>query len=195
MRIRAVLGLVGAAALAAGCATGFVDTWQSPGWSGPPLRNVLVVGNAHDGLARRAYEDAMSARLAKIGVRADPSYRVLSEERLEREAVASAVAAGGHDGLVTARLVGVSQRARYVPAGPPGPWIGWRAWGGFYEPGYVDVDQVARIETQVWSAAGEGTMIWAGVSEAVNPRDLSKVADSLAEATAAALQKAGVLPE
>jgi hypothetical protein len=196
MRLRHVIGLVSAAALVAGCATRFVDTWQSPEWSGPPLRSVLVVGNAPDGLARRSYEDAMAARLAEIGVRAEPSYRSVPGEALEREAVARAVAAGGHDGLITARLVGVDQRAHYVPAGPAtGPYVGWRAWGGFYEPGYVQVDQIARIETQVWALAGHGTMIWAGASETVNPREIPDLADSLAGATVATLRKAGVLPK
>ncbi len=197
MRLRPVPGLVPAAILIAGCATPFVDTWRSPEWSGPPLRNVLVVGNAQSEVARRAYEDAMSARLAKIGVRAEPSYRLLPGERLEREAIARAVAAGGHDGLIAARLVGVDQRARYVPASPSPVatrHAGWRSWGGFHEPGSVRIDQVARIETQAWSLADEGTMVWAGSSEKVNPRDIPRVASSLADATVRTLQEAGVLP-
>ena len=137
----------------------------------------------------------MSARLAKIGVRAEPSYRVAPGEILEREAIARSVAAGGHDGLITAHLIGVDQRATYVPTGPvAGPYVGWRAWGGFYEPGYVRVDQIARIETQVWALAGRGTMIWAGASETVNPREIQSLASSLADATVTELQKAGVLP-
>jgi hypothetical protein len=196
MRLGSTLALATALALIGACATRFVNTWKSPEWTGPPLRNLLVVGNAPDGVARRAYEDAMGAELAKIGVRAEPSYRVLPGESLEREAVARAVVAGGHDGLVTARLVGVDQRATYVAGGPTyGPYVGWRAWGGFYEPGYVKVDQIARIETQVWALAGQGTMIWAGVSETVNPREIPNLAKSLAAATVGQLEKAGILPE
>ncbi len=198
MRLRPLLALAMTATLLGGCATRFVNVWKSPEWSGPPLRSVLVVGNTPDPLARRSYEDAMSASLARIGVRADSSYRTLPGAILEREEVARAVAAGGHDGLVAARLLGVDQRETYVPAGPgpgPGPYVGWRRWGGFYEPGYVRVDQVARIETQVWSLAGDGTMIWAGSSETVNPREIPNLASSLADETVETLQKAGVLPK
>jgi len=198
MRLRSALALVTSAALLAGCATRFVNVWKSPEWSGPPLRSVLVVGKTRDPLARRSYEDAMSASLAKIGVRAESSYRQLPGESLEREAIARAVAAGGHDGLIGARLIGVDQRETYVPGGPgpyPGPYTGWRQWGGFYEPGYVKVDQVARIETQVWSLAGDGTMIWAGSSETVNPRDIPNLASSLADETVGTLQKTGILPD
>jgi hypothetical protein len=197
MRVRQALLRVGAGVLIAGCVSPFVDTWQDPGWKGPPLRNVLVVGNAQSEVGRRAYEDAMSARLAEIGVRAEPSYRLVPGESLEREAIGRAVAAGGHDGLIGARLVGVDQRATYVP-GSPAPVAarhsGWRSWDGFYQPGRVRIDQVMRIETQAWSLAGEGTLVWAGSSEKVNPRDIPRVARSLADGTVTTLQKAGVLP-
>jgi hypothetical protein len=195
MRPRQTFAVAIFALAVAGCATRFVETWKSPEWAGPPLRSVLVVGNAPDGWARRSYEDAMSARLAKIGVRAEASYRRLPGDRLEREPVAEAVAAGGHDGLIAARLVGVDQRQTYVPGGPAyGPYVGWRTWGGFYEPGYVKVDQIARIETQVWTLAGQGTMIWAGASETVNPRKIPDLASSLADTTVGEIQKAGILP-
>jgi hypothetical protein len=198
MRLRTVLALATTATLFAGCATRFVNVWRSPSWSGPPLRSVLVVGNTPDPLARRSYEDAMSASLAKIGVRAESSYRQTPGEVLEREAIARAVVAGGHDGLIAARLLGVDQRETYVPGGPgsyPGPYVGWRRWSGFYEPGYVKVDQVARIETQVWALVDQGTMIWAGSSETVNPRQIPDLASSLADETVSTLQKAGVLPD
>ena len=50
---------------------------------------------------------------------------------------------------------------------------------GFSEPGTWRIDRVARIETQVWSLAGEGTLVWAGMSETVNPRDIPAVAATL----------------
>ena len=197
MQLRPALRLATAVALIAGCTTPFVDVWKSPDWSGPPFRNVLVVGQAQSEVVRRAYEDALCARLAAIGVRAEPSYGLLPGEKLEREAIAHALAAGGNDGLITARLVGVDQRATYVP-GSPGPvaarQAGWRTWDGFYQPGTVRIDQVARIETQVWALPGQGTMVWAGSSEKVNPRDIPRVARALADATVSTLQKTGVLP-
>jgi hypothetical protein len=199
MRLRTVLVLATTAALVAGCATRFVNVWKSPTWNGPPLRSVLVVGNTPDPLARRSYEDAMSASLAKIGVQAESSYRQTPGEVLEREAIARAVVAGGHDGLIGARLLGVDQRETYVPGGSggsyPGPYVGWRRWNGFSEPGYVKVDQIARIETQVWTLEGHGTMVWAGSSETVNPREIPNLASSLADETVSTLQKAGILPD
>lgn len=197
MRLRSALALLTSTLLLGGCATSFVDVWKSPDWSGRPLRSVLVLGSTQNTVARRSYEDAMVARLEEIGVRAEASYRRLPGPGLEREQVASAVAAGGHDGLIGAVLVGVDQRETYVPGGPvayPGPYVGWRRWGGFTEPGTVRVDQIARIETQVWSVEGRGTLIWAGSSEKVNPRRIPELASSLASETVEALQKSGILP-
>jgi len=200
MRLRPVLGLattVGlatTAALFAGCVSPFVDVWKSPDWSGPPFHSVLVVGQAPTEVGRRAYEDAMCARLAQIGVRAEPSYRLIHGELLDRDSVARVVKSGGQDGIITARLVGVNQQERYVSTPVAGGWTGWRTWGGFYQTTSVRIDQVARFETQAWSVAGEGNMVWAGSSEKVNPRDVLRVANSLADSTIAALQKAGVLP-
>jgi hypothetical protein len=198
MRLRAALALATTAILFAGCATRFVNVWKSPTWNGPPLRSVLVVGNTPDAVARRSYEDAMCASLAKIGVRAESSYRQTPGEVIDRESIARAVVEGGLDGLVAARLLGVDQRETYVPGSSgsyPGPYVGWRRWGGFNDPGYVKVDQVARIETQVWALEGQGTMIWAGSSETVNPRQIPNLASSLAAETVSTLQKAGVLPD
>src|SRR5262245_43601683 len=143
-----------------GCATPFTDTWMDPAWKGPPLRSVLVVGETRTEVGRRAYEDAMCERLARIGVRCEPSYRMIAV--LGQDEVARSVASGGEDGLILARLVGVEQREQLVSTPMSGGHVGWRTWSGFYSQTTVRINQVARIETQVWSVAGEGSMIWAG---------------------------------
>jgi hypothetical protein len=197
MRARGLL--VALCAALAGCASSFASTWKDPDWEGAPLTHVLVVGKAADATSRRTYEDAVVARLASIGVRAEPSWRTVADDAINPEEVARAVAAGGQDGVIAARLVSVDERFRYLPGTtPPGinraPNLGWRSWDGFTEPGTWRVDRIARIETQVWALVGEGTMIWAGTSESVNPRDVSTLAQSLADDTVTELQRVGVLP-
>lgn len=194
---RALLLLVTALALAS-CRSPFTNVWADPDWKGEPLRRILVVGKEADAATRRAYEDAMVARLKEIGVEAEPSYRSVPDDEITPDLVARAIAAGKQDGMLAARLVGVDERARYLPGatrstrGGGGP--GWRGWHGFSEPGTWRIDRVARIETQVWSLAGEGTLVWAGMSETVNPRDIPAVAATLADRTVTTLQSAGILP-
>jgi hypothetical protein len=194
---RLFLLVVGAVALAS-CRSPFTNVWEDPDWQGPPLRHVLVVGKDADAATRRAYEDALSARLEAIGIEAEPSYRTVPDDQITPDAIGRGIAAGGQDGLIGARLVGVDERARYLPGVRRSTvgttrHTGWRTWDGFAEPGTWRIDRIARIETQVWVLAGEGTMIWAGSSEAVNPRDIPAVAGRLADDTVSALQKAGIL--
>ena len=159
---------------------------------------MLVIGKEADAATRRAYEDALVARLQSIGVKAEASYRSVPDDQLTADAIARVVAEGGQDGLIAARLIGVDERPRYLPGVRNSTMArtrhtGWRTWDGFREPGTWRIDRVARIETQVWSLAEEGTLIWAGTSESVNPRDIPSVAASLAESTVTTLQSAEIL--
>jgi hypothetical protein len=196
MNARALLLVVCAVALS-GCRSPFTNVWEDPEWKGEPLRKLLVIGKEADAATRRAYEDALVARLEEAGVKAEASHRSVPDGQITPDAVARALAAGGQDGLIAARLVGVDERARYLPsasrAGARSRHAGWQSWYGF-EPGTWRIDRVARIETQVWSLSGEGQLIWAGMSEEVNPRDIPRAAASLADRTVRTLQSAGVLP-
>lgn len=182
----------------AGCRSPFSNVWEDPEWTGGALRNVIVVGNEVEAATRRAYEDALVARLTEIGVKAEASHRSVPDGQITPDAIARAIAAGGQDGMIAARLVGVDERARYLPGASRGTMrgrnVGWRTWDGFSQPGTWRIDRVARIETQVWSLAGEGQLVWAGSTETVNPRDISAEAASLADRTVRTLQSAGVLP-
>ena len=197
MRARALLLVVSALALAS-CRSPFTNVWADPDWKGGPLRRVLVVAKEVDAATRRAYEDAMVARLEQIGVEAEASYRSVPDDQITPDVVAHAIAAGKEDGMIAARLVGVDERARYLPGATRGPARGvtggWRTWHGFQDPGTWRIDRVARIETQVWSLEGEGSLIWAGMSESVNPRDIPGIAATLADRTVTTLQREGILP-
>src|ERR1700690_1176543 len=54
---RALLGLVLLVGLSACVSTSLIDRWKDPGFSGPPLRKVLVVGVQKDQGRRRVWED------------------------------------------------------------------------------------------------------------------------------------------
>jgi hypothetical protein len=200
MTARALLVTLAALSLAS-CRSPFSNVWEDPEWQGAPLRNVLVIGKEADAATRRAYEDAVVARLAGIGVKAEASHRTVPDDQISPDAIARVVAAGGQDGLIAARLVGVDERARYLPGASRSTSRStvrsrqsWRSWDGFAEPGTWRIDRVARIETQVWSLGDESALIWAGMSESVNPRDIPREAAALANDTVTTLQSAGVLP-
>jgi hypothetical protein len=91
--MRGVLLAVCALVLASCRSHSFSHVWEDPDWDGAPLRNVLVVGMQADAVMRRAYEDALIARLEKIGV-ATPSRHAARQP--DRGAVARAIATGEH---------------------------------------------------------------------------------------------------
>lgn len=195
--MKRALWLCGAVLWLAGCASPFTGVWQDPDWKGQPLQRVLVVGKTADASSRRIFEDELTAQLEAIGVHAEPSHRRVPDDAITAEAISAAIAAGGQDGMIAGRLIGVEERARYVPgamrSGPSRTQLGWRSWGGFSEPGTWRIDRVAQIETQAWSFADEGTLIWSATSESVNPRDVATLSRRLSEDIVNALKKAGVL--
>ena len=192
-----------AAAVLVGCATTseFVNMWKSPNWAGPALKNVLIVFASKDALQRRGYEDAMALQLRAKGLKAVQSYTVLPDDRIDKEAITRLVKEGGYDGVIAARLSGVSQEQNYVPgyvSAVPyyGGWGGWYGgwYGAVYEPGYMTTTTIARVETQVWQVnSAEPGMIWTGMSETVDPQQTKNLANEIAEVTIETLQKAGVL--
>jgi hypothetical protein len=202
--VRYVALIVAAAVTLTGCATTseFVNMWKSPNWAGPALKNVLIVFASKDTLQRRGYEDAMALQLRAKGLKAVQSYTVLPDDRIDKEAITRLVKEGGYDGVIAARLSGVSQEQNYVPgyvSAVPyyGGWGGWYGgwYGAVYEPGYMTTTTIARVETQVWQVnSAEPGMIWTGMSETVDPQQTKNVAGEIAEVTIETLQKAGVLP-
>ena len=188
-----------------GCATTseFVNMWKSPNFAGPGPDNVLIVFASKDALHRRGYEDAMALQLRATGIKAVQSYTVLPDDRIDKDAIVRLVKEGGYNGVIAARLSGVSQEQNYVPGYVStvpyyGGWGGWYGgwYGAVYEPGYMTTTTIARIETQVWQVGGpEPSMIWTGMSETVDPQQTKNLANEIAEVTIETLQKAGVLPK
>ncbi|MCU0231548.1 MAG: hypothetical protein MUC67_09250, partial [Acidobacteria bacterium] len=149
----------------------------------------------------RGWEDAMATQLRATGMKAVQSYTVLPDDRVDKEAIARLVKEGGYDGVIAARLSGVSQEQNYVPGyvGAVPYYGGWGGWyggwyGAAYQPGYMTTTTIARVETQVWQVnLAEPAMIWTGMSETIDPQQTKNVAAEIAEVTIATLQKAGII--
>src|SRR5262252_6801738 len=67
-----------ALALLAACAsTQLKDTWKDPGFAGPPMHKLLVVGAFKSDLNRRVFEDAFVGALTAAKTGAEVSYHEL----------------------------------------------------------------------------------------------------------------------
>jgi hypothetical protein len=73
-------------------------------------------------------------------------------------------------------------------------WGGyWRwGWGTVYEPGYLSVDKIVRVETLVYSFE-QDQLVWAGVSRTLDPARIDEFIAELAPAVAKQMEKDGLL--
>lgn len=188
------------ALVAAGCAsTQLVNSWRGTRYQGPPLTRVLVIGVTKQSAVRRVFEDAFVAELTRGQVSAVPSYTLIPEDgEVPKDRLAQAVAQSGADGVLITRLVRVDRQTRIDPGYMGPPMMGFYdyypfAWGGFYDPPRIYSYDVVIWDTSVFEARSN-QMLWAGATETVAPRDMSKDAKEAAGVVAKALRNSGVLP-
>jgi hypothetical protein len=197
--------VVGAAAVAlSACSsthTAFTSTWQ-PGNARPVSvhgKQVAVVFINQNASTRRLGEDAMANEVARAGAIPIESYRLMPEKPPELERARKDLERAGADVVVSMRVVGVDQSVSYDPArwsGSPiyGSWWNYWGfgWGGVYSPGYLYTDTVVGIETLVYSLNPD-KLLWAGMSETFNPRDVNQAVRHVAEKAVQTMSDEGVL--
>src|ERR1700689_4242590 len=94
-----------------GCVnTSLIDRWKDPGFSGPPLHKVLVVGVQKDDGRRRLWEGGMVAALTHEGVQATASYVVFPSKAPSADELTATAGREGFDGVLASHFVGASQR-------------------------------------------------------------------------------------
>ena len=170
-----------ALAFVAGCAapTRINDQWLNPQFAGKlPMvggdDKLLVISITPDGTTRRVFEDLMVANLAKRGVTAVQSYRLLPADGAATQAqIEAAVKESGVRAVLTSRVIGVSQSLQVSPG--TGMWPAWGGpwgWGGYY--GYyggmwagsfaapqVWTEQNVLVDTQLFDVATQ-SVVWSG---------------------------------
>lgn len=199
-RTLAVAFALACTAALTGCAsTSLRQSWKDPGTTSllPPGR-VLVIAMSDDPSVRRSAEDELVRRIGAD--RADASYRVLADaDLLDTESAKRKVAAGGYNYALALRPVSKSQELTYVPGTiTPVPYRGgfWGyygyGWGAYYDPGYVRTDTIVQIETLLYWL-DEDKLVWAGLSETVNPSSAAKVVGEIARLVGKDLAKKGLI--
>jgi hypothetical protein len=157
-----------AALTLAGCAsTSLTSQWSSPGFSGPPLKKLMVAGVSKQSGPRRTFEDEFVAALKKPGVEAVQSYTVIpADGQADQAVLEKAVRDVGADGVLITRLVKTQRETRVEPGRIYGPgygrgFYGWygSAWGGVYEPPRVYQYDVVTAETSVYGLAAD-QLLW-----------------------------------
>lgn len=199
-----VLTLLSCVAMAACDTTSIKDTWKDPQYSGPPLRNVLVLGVSKSAANRRVFEDGFTRALREAGLTALPSYPLLPDDgEIPHDRIKRAVAQAGVDAVLVTRVLRVDRNIQTSPASM-GVGIGVGRGFGRYHGGYsgyygsawnaMDVYEyeVSTIESTLWDVKSD-KVVWSGTSEASEPKDVAQLTASLAKTLIAKMQADRVL--
>lgn len=152
-------------AVLAGCAssTHFAGVWVNrEAGQRLPVNNVLVIGINRDTTARRIYEDVVVAQLAARGIKAQASYKLLSDiGPAPPPGIETAVRNAGVDAVLVSRVVRVSTDIRVTPRhsyGFHGMWSGTDS----VSPNVYTVENVS-VDTRLFDAK-DFVLLWSGSS-------------------------------
>jgi hypothetical protein len=186
-------------ALLAACAptTEVLNTWADPSAGQVRFKKMLNVCACKDEAMRRTVEDQLTKRITG----STSSYTILSQDDLQdRESAKAKVQAGGYDGAVVMVLVSVDRTQTYVPGSAyavPAPYTsmygGWGyGWSTYYDPGYVDTDQLVDFNTNVYQVQG-GKLLWASRTQTTDPTSVGSMVDEIISANISEMKKQKVL--
>jgi len=186
-------------ALLAACAptTEVLNTWADPSAGQVRFKKMLNVCACKDEAMRRTVEDQLTKRITG----STSSYTILSQDDLQdRESAKAKVQAGGYDGAVVMVLVSVDRTQTYVPGSAyavPAPYTsmygGWGyGWSTYYDPGYVDTDQLVDFNTNVYQVQG-GKLLWASRTQTTDPTSVGSMVDEIISANISEMKKQRVL--
>jgi hypothetical protein len=194
-----LLLLAGLAICLGACvSTSLIDRWKDPGYNGPPLHKVLVVGVQKDDGRRRLWEDGMVAALLHQGVQASASWVGFPSKAPSADELAATAGRDGFDGVLASHFVSASQRTYWMP-GYAGVGFGWRwryfgYWDAVYAPGYAETEQRADYQTDVFTVdGGGGKLIWTGITRSVDLSSTHSITDEISRVLVPALTKERIL--
>jgi hypothetical protein len=199
----AISGLVALAALiglSACSATRLSDVWRDPGYAGGPFRQVAVFVLGTDEAVRRLVEDEVVRRLP-MNTRGVGGYGIVPEaERGDIDKARDRLRAGGFDGAMIARLVGVEGPLPWAAGSLQQVPISYRTLGNYYVNTYQEAERssylrtptVVRVQMNVYAVASEA-LVWSAASRTFNPDETRDVAGDVARIAVEELQKVGIL--
>jgi hypothetical protein len=192
----AMLALV--SLLLTGClSTSLVERWRDAGFNGPALRHVLVVGVQRDAGRRRIWESSMVTALARQHIAATASYEIFADRAPNADQLSATAASRGFDGVLATHFVGEREQALWMPD-YAGVGFGWRRryfgyWDSIYGPGYVEPSYQTDFQTDVFTVADGGKLIWTGTTRSVDLSTIQATTDQISQVLVPELLRAGVL--
>lgn len=189
--------------LLTGASTKFVSTWKNPavGLVDVSGKKVAAFVVTSDESMRLGPEETLATEMRQRGIDCVAGYTVLPGELAkDQEKAKEFLARAGITAAVMMRVVRHEKETLYSPATAsysagyyPSFWGYWNyGWSVVYTPGYQTSDTFLSIETLVYSIDRDELM-WAGMSETINPKDVRKFVKELVSAAGKEMRKAGIV--
>lgn len=174
-------------------------TWREPGATvtAGPQNKALIIALVKDETSRRVIEDQLSKRFNASAVQ---SYKILTAEDLKSASDAGLdekVNQGKFTHVLLMRLADMQKETSYVPGtttayyGGYGRYYGYGA-GMYSTPGYYTTDKNYFIETTIYSV-NPNKLLWTGTTKTVNPTQVDRVVNDIADVVVAKMKKEGFL--
>jgi len=186
--------------LAACSGTRLSDVWRDPQYSGEPFHQVAVFVLGSNPAVRRLVEDEVVRRLP-MNTRGIGGYGLVPDaERGDVEKALERLRAGGYDGAMIARLVGVDGPTPWATGSLKQVPVSYRTLSNYYvnvtEEGErssgLSAPTVVRVQMNVYAVASQA-LVWSAASRTFNPEETRDVAADMAKVAVEELQKAGLL--
>jgi hypothetical protein len=185
----------------AAAAPKFVSTWKAPeaanvSFAGKKVAALIV---SEDQSLQMSGEEALVRELAAVGLaNGISSIRIVPREELrDPEKARVWYEKQNVDGVVAMRLVKADTRKTWTPVVWTSPtyssywgYYGY-AWSSLNDAGYMREDAVVVVETLVFSVP-MNKLLWAGVTESTNPKDVQRGIKDIVKATVKEMQKQGL---
>jgi hypothetical protein len=194
--------------LLAACSSsdGFTSSWRAPDAEPLKLRGakVAAVVMVQDDTLRRRGEDALAAEITARGAVGIPMYTLLGGGTPSNEAEARAACEkAGIAGIVVMKTTSVDREVEEKPVTYLEPiyrnyWDGYfdYGWGTSYAPVQAgttfDIKTTVSVETRVYSLR-QNKLVWSAQGKTTNPKNIEAEVKKLSAATAASLERDGLL--
>ena len=153
-------------------ATQMVAEWQSPEFTGPPFKKVMVIGLAQDKMIRKVFEEVFARTLTANGLETLVGYNYIPDPVIEREKVEKLLKELGADAVLITSLRNKEYMNETIVNQP----------ANFYNYGFNTMShtvqyRLAYVETNLYRVS-DAKLVWSGIAESVDQRTLEKeVAD------------------
>jgi len=198
LKLAAVICAVVFAGVFQGCATSrFTDVWSDPGYTGGPVKSVVVVGVSDKAEQRRLFENNFSQELKKLGVNAVVSETILpAAKQANKEEATEIIRNSGSQAAIVTRVISLDTINGSVEGRPE--YDSGARFSSANAIVYVPPSQsyqyrVVKIETSLYDLATEDC-IWRGISEAVDPNNVDFLIDSIIKTVIKDMQNKKLLP-